>query len=381
MVVLSLAAIADYIFKNPKTQTEVELASFISENDSVHHPYTPKKQSLEIDPVSAAKDLQILDSFELLPNRIQQGGWVPPWSHTPGTATINQYGQDFTFISPVWYSPQPDGTLISRRPSNYQDLLDAAALHDLQVIPSIGSFDPDLMRSIFRDPTNRSRHVDALVTDVLRNDYDGVDLDYEMIYMDDKAGYEAFILELNDKLDRYDKILSVTVISKWEDVTPNRNSSVFGQTRAIQDWEFIAQNSDQLRIMAYDYTTTGNPNPGPVSPLSWNKQILDYAITKAPRDKIWLGVNLYGYTWGSDGSRKAVSYDQMIRYPEFEQRVLHDVYNEAYLEYRCSNNITCKAFFTDKQTLELKRKLAQQYNIAGVTYWRIGNEADLLAYD
>jgi Predicted glycosyl hydrolase len=47
--------------------------------------------------------------------------------------------------------------------------------------------------------------------------------------------------------------------------------------------------------MAYDYTSASTLYPGPIGPLNWIEQVMQYALTKAEPQKFVLGVHLYSY--------------------------------------------------------------------------------------
>jgi spore germination protein YaaH len=51
---------------------------------------------------------------------------------------------------------------------------------------------------------------------------------------------------------------------------------------------------------------------------------------------------------------------------------------ETYSAFGCENGYTCKAYFQSKDGVQARRKLAEEYKIAGISYWRLGGELDLL---
>ena len=49
-------------------------------------------------------------------------------------------------------------------------------------------------------------------------------------------------------------------------------------------------------LMTYEWGYTYSP-PMAVSPLNQVRQVVEYAVTEIPPEKILLGQNLYGYDW------------------------------------------------------------------------------------
>ncbi|HRY22639.1 MAG TPA: hypothetical protein P5311_02675, partial [Candidatus Dojkabacteria bacterium] len=120
--------------------------------------------------------------------------------------------------------------------------------------------------------------------------------------------------------------------------------------------------------------------PGPIAPIDWVKDVLSYATERIPREKIWLGVHLYGYQWSSDRTiafTYTTALSSIINDPDIEYLYEEDL-GETYSAFSCENGYTCKAYFQSKEGVQARRKMAEEYKIAGISYWRLGGELDLL---
>ena len=53
---------------------------------------------------------------------------------------------------------------------------------------------------------------------------------------------------------------------------------------------------DFIFFMTYEWGWSGGP-PMAVSPLNQVRRVLDYAISVVPREKVMMGIPLYGYDW------------------------------------------------------------------------------------
>ena len=133
----------------------------------------------------------------------------------------------------------------------------------VRIVPSIlnGGFDRARVAEIIHDPARRAQHIDAILALVMENDFDGIDIDYESLYPEDRDNFSLFIEELAAALHAEDKLLSMAVHAKTEE--PGN----WGGPQA-QDWVRLGAAVDEFKIMVYDYHN-GASEAGPIAPLAW----------------------------------------------------------------------------------------------------------------
>lgn len=336
-------------------------------------------------------------------SKFTTSGWIPDWASPAGLASLKAQDPKIDTVSPVWYEINEDGSLKNKRPNNASQIETYTKDHGIELIPAIAMFDHELFSTVLNE--NLSEHVDAIVDEVNSKNYAGIDLDYESTQLNDKEKYFEFLQKLSKKLHSRNKTLIVTVLAQWD--KPTEYSS-FKETRQVQDWTVIAKHSDLIRIMAYDYTFSLSPNPGPIAPLSWMEDVLDYAIQKVPREKLVLGIHLYSYEWFCEKSK----YDNNECTLEFipfsflnigEQRQnrsytynttksvvgkfgddLTDFEGEKIYRYQKTNPQTNileerTLVYIDPAGVQARIDLAKKYGIKGVVFWRLGGEDGLLS--
>ncbi|MFQ5492697.1 MAG: glycosyl hydrolase family 18 protein [Candidatus Dojkabacteria bacterium] len=345
---------------------------------------------------------------EFTPNpdhKLDFSGWIPDWASVEGESSFSKLGTLFSSISPVFYEVNPDGSLIQKIPANAEELKKLAKDSSTEYIPAIAMFDHELFSKVLQSEENVERHVNAIYREVIDMGYDGIDLDYESTKLVDKEKYFEFLEELSDRLHVRGKKLVVTVLAQWGDdvVYPS-----LPETRQVQDWERISGLADEIRIMAYDFTAIGSKFPGPIAPTDWVQSVLEYALTKIPREKIVLGVHLYSYEWfrvaknkkdeispvfTPDSSDNPVSTNLPARSYTYGivSRVLNEQEGEQYefqgeqvFTYQKRNSSTGKLenrvlVFIDPAGVLERIEMARKENIKGVVFWRLGGEQDLLS--
>lgn len=306
---------------------------------------------------------------------ITESAWIPPWDTTSALNSLKIHNTKFATISPVWYSVNPDGTLVDRRDKNSAQIL--ANKGNAKVLPSIAISNADILHQIVANPTSLTTHVDSIHQEVINNGYDGIDIDYEMIYLNSGPQFKEFIERLTAKLNSSGKTLSLTLLPKWGDKV---TYSAFPETREVQDYAWAGRIADEVRIMTYDYTSSGSKAAGPIAPISWYEDVLEYSVSKIPKEKLVMGIHLYGYEWGDDGKASAKTYSQAEALKtQANYTYEHDlVYAEGRADYQCLRGGKCVLYFQDKEGIETRKELAKKYKIKGVVYWRLGGEGVLL---
>jgi spore germination protein YaaH len=225
-------------------------------------------------------------------------GWIAYWETASGRASVDANGDLFSEVSPFWFRAVSATTIVSDEPAGDRaDVVALARSQNIPLIPAVRDGTPaHVMAGILANPSTRASHVAALVNLVVANGYAGIDLDYEQFAFGDGSATWAttrplwvqFVTELSVALHARARLLTVTV------------PPVYNGTRAsgsgywVYDWAGIAPFVDRLRIMAYDFSFS---SPGPIAPLWWVADILQYAVNVVPKAKIQIGVPAYGRSW------------------------------------------------------------------------------------
>ncbi len=317
---------------------------------------------------------------------IKQIGWIPPWDYNNAVNSLKNFESSFHSTSPVTFQINADGSLKSRLDPNLNELKEIRKEKGIKIIPTISNFDWKLMKGIYDNPTNTQRHITEILKAVKAYDYDGIDLDYESLSIENKESFLKFVETLSTELKKDDKILSVTVLPKWGESV---HYTSFAETRRVQDWKVLAGHADQIRIMAYDFTPASSSTDGPIAPIKWIERILDYAKETIPKEKTWLGIHLYGYEWvmptrdakETQVSTNAYTYDSVkskVLSHSYVDSKYDETFQEGYATYTCLENSFCILYYATPESVQARKKMAHEYGIAGVSYWRLGGEGELI---
>ncbi len=240
------------------------------------------------------------------PRRIVSG-WLPYWSSAASTASVVANADLFTDVSPFWYAAHRSGNVssIEQQVSNsskstYLPQLQAAGI---RVLPTItdGMAAHSMAATLSTVPT-RTAFVNQIVSLVVSNGYDGIDLDFEgFAFKDGRSTWAttrplwvAFVKQLGAGLHAHGKLLSVT--------TGYLTSPTTGYW--VYDWAGIGPSIDRLRVMTYDYHVSA---AGPIAPFSWVDAVAKFAASQVASGKVQIGVASYGRDW-----RTATTYSGVV---------------------------------------------------------------------
>lgn len=339
-------------------------------------------------------------------NNLANCAWIPNWASIDGYDSLVKNADNLSCISPVLYEVNADGSLRDISPTNLYKIVAFAKSKNIKIYPTIAMFDHEIFSQVVQNELNYQRHIDQIIQIVNDPDYDGIDLDYESTKLIDKDKYNSMIIELSNAIHARNKKLIVTVLAKWGDDVEYPSLK---ETRKVQDWRFIADYADWIRIMAYDYTFIRSKLPGPIAPIAWIESIIQYAKTKIPDEKIVLAAHLYSYQWSNTSDTKIEqatmlfdfaydytnnSYDENIQVASYDyetvkkilsenQGQILDFQGEKIFVYQKSNAQTGKyenrvLVYIDQLGVLARQKLAAQNNLSGLCFWRLGKEDNLL---
>lgn len=289
--------------------------------------------------------------------------WYPSSEHPAGADSIVANADVIDVVHPFWYTPDAAGGVLERRSAQAEAQLAAWRAAGLLVLPSIFSGIPQVI-----GPDLRASHVAAIVELVERNDYDGIDIDYEMFPLATRDDFSRFVEELAAELHARGRLLAVTVHAKSED-RPAAESA------AAQDWQRLAAAADIFNLMTYDYTNRNEP-PGPVTSNAWLEGVVAYAGTTTALAKVRAGLPFYGYSWtrGRPPAR-AFTYEAAARMVEQFSLPTHrdPLGHELVVELDAPGLPRQNVFVSDAQTTAARLELLPA-DLGGVAIWGLGGE-------
>lgn len=323
-------------------------------------------------------------------------GWLPYWRKAEGAQSLDGKINLFSEINPFALSVNPNGSLrddIQLNNFPWPELRGAAEKASVKVVPTILWGDAAAMHKIFSDDNLRAQHIDAIAELLQKNNFSGVDIDYEGKDMADREIFSGFMKELHAKLDASGKTMNCTVEARTQDVPPPGWSG----TRAMafaNDFFALNRSCDSVRVMAYDqiFQTYGekgsfvDTNSLPTAPNAdnqWVEEVVRYALRSIAPEKLVLGVPTYGWEFKltklPDGYRytrvKSVSFGEALAKAKTAGVEPMRSGGELSFVYQAADGrhiIT----FSDAEAVRQKINIAQKFQLKGVSLFKLDGLAD-----
>ncbi len=276
-----------------------------------------------------------------------------------------------TFVSIFSYQVRPDGSLVPISDERIIAAARAPRTAPLMVITNIrqgGSFDSELAHTILNDEAVQNKILENVMK-TLPKGYSGLDIDFEYIYSWDRELYNRFVRKAVDTLRPKGYSVSVALAPKTSADQP-------GLLYEAHDYPFHGATVDHVILMTYEWGYTRGPAQA-VAPLDRVKQVLDYAVTVIPSQKILMGMPNYGYDWTlpfTPGSMaKSLSNTEAISLAQRVGAVIQfDKQAQApYFNYYDKEGRKHVVWFEDARSIAAKLALVEAYNLGGVSYWTV----------
>lgn len=297
-------------------------------------------------------------------------GYHPYWS---GTKWQNYNYDLLTTIAYFSAEANGNGDLTNLHGWPKTDLINKAHENGVKVVLVVTLFNKTELETLLSSSDNRNRLINNLVTQVESGNADGVNIDFEAFPASQKSNLATFIKDLRKELRNKISHAEVTLATPAVDW----NSA----------WDFneLANVSDGLFIMGYDYHWKGSSTTGPVSPLnggSYNvtNTVNTYlSVTGNNVEKIVLGLPYYGYNWAANSGKKganttasgtAVIYSNVENNVKSYGQLWDDTSETPWYKYQ--NNGWYQTWYDDSLSLAKKYDLALAKDLGGIGMWALG---------
>lgn len=209
---------------------------------------------------------------------------------------------------------------------------------------------------------------------------DGINIDFEYIGTPSQLtrdGFSLLISDLNEELKRQYPKSKLTIATYIDAASETR----------LYDTPILAQNSDALVIMGYDFHTPNSTQAGPVAPMEgYGNSMLGFMtsyLEKVPADKLILAVPYYGYDWPVDttsANGQVISGAEVKIYPYAEivdatknTQINWDENSQTpWYSYKDESGANRVVHFENARSLAIKYDFINNKNLQGVGIWALG---------
>jgi spore germination protein YaaH len=288
-------------------------------------------------------------------------------------------------LVPTWYSTDVHG-MVWGGPN--PQVMQVAREHHVAVMPIISGsgMGTEEYHQFFSDAGARHAMDEALVRICQQNGYLGIQFDFEDISWTDRDALSQTVAETAAVLHAAGFQLSIATVPNAPGYAGQTAYSawMYRDWRGAYDLKALAKSVDLICLMTYDQHTSYTP-PGPVAGYPWVLENVKYALASVPKDKLSLGIPVYGYHWfagkplggknvpnnsaESIGTPAAMqlahAYNAKLQWDPVDKAAWFYFYRAQDREY---------IFYTDARSFAARYDLVKQDGLEGFCSWVLGEE-------
>ncbi|MCL6452791.1 MAG: LysM peptidoglycan-binding domain-containing protein [Alicyclobacillus sp.] len=289
-----------------------------------------------------------------------------------GAQAVREVGPYLTYVSPFAYRIQATGGL---EPVDDAATLQAAQQNRIVPMMAITNFTATeagtaLASAVLNDVSVQETLLTNVVNTMREKGYRGLNIDFENVSPSDKEAYNAFLQRAVDRLHPEGYFVSSSL-------APKTSANQPGLLYEAHDYPAHGRILDFVVLMTYEWGYRLGP-PQAISPIDQIARVLEYAVTAIPRNKIFMGFQVYARDWllphvqgqqaetfsMSEALRRAIQYGAVIQYDTTAQ--------SPYYRYTDAQGRQHEVWFEDARSAQAKFDLVKRYNLRGISYWVLG---------
>ncbi len=294
--------------------------------------------------------------------------WEAVYTNNPDVKTLPSI-PGVNVVSPTWFKlKNGNGDIQSLAANAY---VQWAKKQNYQVWGLFSNdFDPEKTHHVLKNYETRQKMIRQLVQYSEMYNLDGINIDFENVYLKDKDLLTQFVRELTAMAHQAGLIVSM-------DITFISTSEMWSM---FYDREALAEVVDYMIVMAYDEHWGTSPKAGSVASFPWVEQNLEKLLEKIPSERLVLGIPTYTRLWKEqeteggnlEVSSKALSMDAVNEW--MKERRLTPKFDEAsgqhYVKYYAkAEKATYKIWLENAHSLSKRGQMVHDYDLAGVASW------------
>ena len=274
-------------------------------------------------------------------------------------------------VSPTWFDlTGVDGEVGSKASAEYINWAHNKG-YKVWALFRNNSNDIEMTSAFLNDGDARAKAIRSVLAYASMLEIDGINLDFENVYLKDKDMLTQFVRELAPMLREQGLTFSVCV--NIPDGSDNW-SKCFDSPR-------IAEAADYIVVMAYDQTGTSSNHAGSVAQLDWVETNIRKLVERdgIPPERVILGMPFYIRLWemetdsdinGRILNTKAIYMRTAINLAldNHADIVWEERSGQFYCEYKSEGKIY-RMWLEEPYSLNMKSSLVHKYNLAGISAW------------
>lgn len=296
--------------------------------------------------------------------------------------SFTEHADKVDILVPGWYSV--DGTGLVWGGPNAQ-VLKVAADHHVPVMPIVATAVQADLHKLFTTAAAKTAFIGFLLSECKNNGYSGFQIDFENVSWTDRDLLSSLVADTAAAFHKQKLQLTIATVPNAPGFPGKSSFShwLYANWRGGYDLKALAESVDLICLMTYDQNTRWT-EPGPVAGYPWTVQNLEYALQFVPKEKLSLGIPVYGYHWFADDPGKDekpnpgaeyIGQENVDEYlAAYHPHVEWDPVDRTSWFYFYRDDEREWVFYTDKRGFQERLNLVRDRGLQGFCSWVLGSE-------
>ncbi|MGN1387815.1 MAG: LysM peptidoglycan-binding domain-containing protein [Bacillus sp. (in: firmicutes)] len=301
--------------------------------------------------------------------------YIEPRGSKVSTALENsarQAAPSLTYLAPFSFEILRDGALTEPPLGNLASIAQQQNVFLMMVITNLenGAFSEDLGQLFLNNMGVQDTLLNNIIVLAKQYGFENIHFDIEHLRAEDRETYISFLRKAHN-------LFAAEGLSTSVALAPRTSAQQTSPWLAAHDYAAIGAVVDFVIIMTYEWGYSGGPAQA-VSPIGPVRDVLTYATSVIPPQKILMGQNLYGYDWTlpfrPGTTARAISPQQAIAIARENNAAIQydEVAQAPFFRYRDSSGRMHEVWFEDARSIQAKFNLLKELNLLGMAFWKLG---------
>lgn len=280
------------------------------------------------------------------------------YSNMENQVSLKENIHSIDVLIPDWFYFNKDGNIVEKSEAQIDHL---ARESGVQIVPSITldeNSTADDVHNWLSNPQMQDQMIQNLLNVIKTKGYQGVHLNFEDVYWEDKELYNQFVTKLYQSFHQSGLLLTVFV--RLGDDT--------------YDTKLLSDVSDHIIVKAFDQHIEQG-EPGPLASFQWTQELIRQY--NGSIEKLVLCLANYGYDWNLTTGEPATPHHfstlmEMVNRENLKIQ-WNNLFLSPYVRYK-EQGKEHLIWFLDAATFYNQLKIAQSNQIPSIGIWNIGSE-------
>ncbi len=279
--------------------------------------------------------------------------------------------QYLSHISPFSYGIKEDGSLVLLNDSDMISIAAGFGVKPLLIITTLteeGTFNSQRSADILEDKNFENTLIKNIIEQLEKQDYYGVDIDFEYIPPQLRQNYASFISNLKSQI-------APLGYKTFVSVAPKTSNTQRGLLYEAHDYALLGDAADYVLVMTYEWGYTYGP-PMAVAPIDKVTEVINYAITEIDPQKLLLGIPNYAYDWtlpfvSGNRAESMSNVEAVNRARRVGANIMFDEVSQTPYYNYYKDGKEHVVWFEDARSVNARMQLINSLGLAGMSIWNI----------